>query len=130
MHFPPFVTTRARFISLLWQPRGQVHLYEKAKDRTKHDGCAPPPLVLFGQDSLAPGNLVNMAAKTHSTGLLALALVLVGLALWTLLPFSASKPNDLGYVSTCPFAPWSTASLLIVAAVIWAIRKYLLTRAE
>ena len=62
--------------------------------------------------------------------LLCLIVVLLGLAAITLLPFSAPKPNDLGYVSTCPFAPWSSLSLLAVAAVLWAIRKYLMTRAE
>jgi hypothetical protein len=44
------------------------------------------------------------------------------------LPFSASKTNDLGYFSACPFAPWSTLALLLAAGVLWAIRQYLLTR--
>jgi len=30
----------------------------------------------------------------------------------TLLPGEASKPNHLGYVSRCSFAPWSTLSLV------------------
>jgi hypothetical protein len=66
--------------------------------------------------------------KTRTTGLLGLALILVALAIWTALPFSASKTNDLGYFSTCHFAPWSTLTLLLVAGVLWAIRQYLLTR--
>ena len=61
---------------------------------------------------------------------MALVVIFAGLAVWTLLPFSAPKANDLGYVSTCPFAPWSSGTLLLVAAVIWAIRKYLITRAD
>jgi len=68
--------------------------------------------------------------KTKTTVLLGLALILVALAIWTTLPFSASKTNDLGYFSTCPFAPWSTLALLLVAGVLWAIRQYLLTRAK
>ncbi len=62
--------------------------------------------------------------------LLSLIVVLVGLAIITLLPFAAPKPNDLGYVSTCPFAPWSSLALLAVAGLLWAVRKYLITRAE
>jgi len=54
----------------------------------------------------------------------------VGLAVLTLLPFTAPRANDLGYMSMCPFAPWSTLSLLVVAGVIWAIRQYLITRAD
>jgi len=46
-----------------------------------------------------------MSKDLRNAMLLALVIVLVGLAVFTLLPFSASKPNDLGYVSTCPFAP-------------------------
>lgn len=71
-----------------------------------------------------------MSKDIRNTMLLSLVIVLVGLAVFTLLPFSASKPNDLGYVSTCPFAPWSTLALLVAAGVIWAIRQYLMTRAD
>ena len=68
--------------------------------------------------------------KPSSTILLGLAVLFVGLAVLTVLPFSAPKENDLGYVSMCPFAPWSTLALLVVAGVIWAIRQYLVTRAD
>ncbi|MGD0435359.1 MAG: hypothetical protein ABSB86_02765 [Bryobacteraceae bacterium] len=71
-----------------------------------------------------------MSKDIRNALLLALVVIFIGLAVWTLLPFSAPKANDLGYVSTCPFAPWSSAALLFIAAVIWAIRKYLLTRAD
>jgi hypothetical protein len=71
-----------------------------------------------------------MPKEIRNTSLLALVVIFIGLALWTLLPFSAPKSNDLGYISTCPFAPWSTAALAVVAVVIWAIRRYLLTRAD
>ena len=68
--------------------------------------------------------------KPSSTILLGLAVLFVGLAVLTLLPFTAPRANDLGYMSMCPFAPWSTLALLVVAGVIWAIRQYLMTRAD
>ena len=70
-----------------------------------------------------------MPVKTRATVLLALIYIAIGAAVWTLLPLAAPKANDFGYVSACPFAPWSTlALLLLVAGLIWAIRKYLLTQ--
>jgi hypothetical protein len=75
-----------------------------------------------------PRNPVRQRPST--TILLGLAVLFVGLAVLTLLPFTAPRANDLGYMSMCPFAPWSTLALLVVAGVIWAIRQYLITRAE
>ncbi len=69
-----------------------------------------------------------MAAKSRLQGLLVVMLIPIALAIWTLMPGSASKVNDLGYVSACPFAPWSTLSLLLLAGVIWVIRQYFITR--
>ena len=71
-----------------------------------------------------------MSKDIRNSMLLALVVILAGSAVWTMLPFAAPKANDLGYVSTCPFAPWSTLTLLLVAGVIWAIRQYLMTRAD
>jgi hypothetical protein len=71
-----------------------------------------------------------MAQKSSNTLLSGLAIIFVGLAALTLLPFSAPRENDLGYFSMCPFAPWSTLALLLVAGIIWAIRQYLVTRAD
>jgi len=68
--------------------------------------------------------------KPSSTILFGLVVLFVGLAVLTLLPFTAPRANDLGYMSMCPFAPWSTLALLLVAGVIWAIRQYLVTRAD
>jgi hypothetical protein len=68
--------------------------------------------------------------RLSNTILLGLVVLFVGLAVLTLLPFTAPRANDLGYMSMCPFAPWSTLSLLLVAGVIWAIRQYLVTRAD
>jgi hypothetical protein len=71
-----------------------------------------------------------MSDKTRIGGLLVLVWIFVVLSLSTVLPLSASKTNDLGYYSLCSFAPWSSLALLFVAGVIWAIRKYLLTRIQ
>ena len=71
-----------------------------------------------------------MSKDVRNALLLALIIVLIGLAVFTLLPISASKTNDLGYVSACPFAPWSTLALLVMAGVVWAVRQYLMTRAD
>jgi hypothetical protein len=72
----------------------------------------------------------SVRQKPSNTVLFGLALLFVGLAVLTLLPFTAPRQNDLGYTSMCPFAPWSTLALLVVAGVIWAVRQYLITRAE
>ena len=72
----------------------------------------------------------NPSHNTRDGLLFGLVMVFAGLAALTLIPFSASKSNDLGYSSMCPFAPWSTLALLFVAGVIWAIRQYLMTRGD
>ena len=44
----------------------------------------------------------------------------------TLLPGEASKPNHLGYVSRCSFAPWSTLSMvgitLFLVGVVYVVQ--------
>ena len=71
-----------------------------------------------------------MSKDMRNSLLQALALILAGLAIFTLVPYSGTKPNDLGYMSACPFAPWSTLALLLAAGVVWAVRQYLATRAD
>lgn len=39
----------------------------------------------------------------------------------TLFPCEASKPNRLGYVSNCSFAPWSTLSLVGITLLLIGI---------
>jgi hypothetical protein len=57
--------------------------------------------------------------------LLAVALLLATLAIVTVLPFSSNNiRSDLGYSSLCPFAPWSTLTLLAGAGLAWLIRAY------
>jgi len=44
----------------------------------------------------------------------------------TLIPYSAAQvTNDLGYKSLCPFAPWSSLSLVAVAGLLFVTKSYL-----
>jgi hypothetical protein len=56
--------------------------------------------------------------------LLACAILSVILALVTLIPSSAPKVSDLGYSTFCPFAPWSTLTLLFLAGLSWVVRQH------
>jgi hypothetical protein len=69
-----------------------------------------------------------MSTKTIGAVLLVLAIAAVGTAIVTLIPATALHGNDLGYFSLCPFAPWSTLMLVLLAGVIWVVRGYVLTR--
>jgi hypothetical protein len=61
--------------------------------------------------------------------LLAIAALLVTLSLVTLIPFASNNiRSDLGYSSLCPFAPWSTLTLLAGAGLAWLIRAYVKTQ--
>ena len=66
-----------------------------------------------------------MSEQNRTTIFLVLIMLLIGAAVFTLLPSSSSRINDLGYISLCPFAPWSTLSLLLLGGVVWAVRGYL-----
>ncbi len=60
--------------------------------------------------------------------LLAVAALLAILALVTLLPFASSNiKSDLGYSTLCPFAPWSTLTLLLGSGLVWLVRAYVKT---
>lgn len=71
-----------------------------------------------------------MTARLRNNGLIALIGLLVALAILTLIPGNSTKPNDLGYFSTCSFVPWSTLTLLLAAFVLWIIRRYFQTRPQ
>lgn len=61
--------------------------------------------------------------------LLAAIVLLVAAALVTVLPFSSTNiKSDLGYSSLCPFAPWSTLTLLVFAGLVWLVRAYVKTQ--
>jgi hypothetical protein len=57
-----------------------------------------------------------------------LALLLLGLALFTLVPHAASVPDLLGFHTLCSFAPLSTLILLGVAGFVQAMRNTLYRR--
>ena len=71
-----------------------------------------------------------MPPKTRNMILLLLAYLFVVAAIATLLPLTARIKNDLGYFSLCPFAPWSTMLLLMVAGLLGAIRTYMVSRTD
>ena len=53
----------------------------------------------------------------------AVALLLLGLAVLTLIPHEASAPDLLGFHTLCSFAPLSTLVLLGVAGFVRAMRN-------
>ena len=71
-----------------------------------------------------------MAPKTRNQILLIVVYLFAGAAVLTLFPGSARIKNDLGYFSLCPFAPWSTVLLSLVAGVFAAIRTYMISRTD
>jgi hypothetical protein len=76
---------------------------------------------------------VSKMALSRRTGygpMLGLTITFTLLAVTTALPLSASKPNILGYVSCCPFAPLSTLVLLALAGTSCVIRARLFRRSQ
>jgi hypothetical protein len=71
-----------------------------------------------------------MSRKTGNQFLLVLACLFIATAMITLFPATAPLVNDLGYSSLCPFAPWSTLTLLLAAGICGAIRNYMLSRTD
>ena len=65
-----------------------------------------------------------MNRETLSQILLMAALLLVALAGATVLPGQTKVLSDLGYHAFCPFAPYSTISLLLMAGLAWIVRGY------
>jgi hypothetical protein len=66
-----------------------------------------------------------MSRQTLSSLLLAGIILLTVLAAATLIPSSSLMISDLGYRTFCPFAPYSTVSLLLLAALGWVVRKHI-----
>jgi hypothetical protein len=65
-----------------------------------------------------------MSRKALSSLLLASAILLSVFAGATLLPSSSPMMSDLGYHTFCPFAPWSTLTLLFFAGLGWVVRRH------
>jgi hypothetical protein len=66
-----------------------------------------------------------MSRQALSSLLLASAILLAVLAAVTLLPSSSLMISDLGYFTLCPFAPWSTLTLLVLAGIAWVVRRHI-----
>lgn len=66
-----------------------------------------------------------MSRQTLSRLLLVGAMLFVVLALVTLAPYHSPMISDLGYHTLCPFAPWSTLTLLFLAGVSWVVRRHI-----
>jgi hypothetical protein len=66
-----------------------------------------------------------MSRQTLISFLFAAAILLAVLAAATLVPFSNPMVSDLGYHTLCPFAPYSTLTLLFLAGLAWVLRGYI-----
>jgi hypothetical protein len=66
-----------------------------------------------------------MSASTSSSLLFAAVVLLALGAGLTLVPHSNPMVSDMGYHTLCPFAPWSTATLLFLAGLAWVVRGYM-----
>jgi hypothetical protein len=66
-----------------------------------------------------------MSRATLSFLLLAVSIVLAAAALVTLVPHTSRTVSDLGYYTLCPFAPWSTLTLLFFGALAWFVRQHM-----
>ena len=66
-----------------------------------------------------------MSRQTLSSLLLVCAVLLAIGGGVTLLPSSSLTISDLGYRTLCPFAPWSTVTLLFLAGLAWVVRQHI-----
>jgi len=66
-----------------------------------------------------------MSRTTPSSLLFAAAIVFALLAAVTIVPHSTPMISDLGYHTLCPFAPWSTLTLLFLGWLAWVLRGYI-----
>jgi hypothetical protein len=68
-----------------------------------------------------------MTRPTLSRLLFIGALFFAVTALATLVPYPNKMISDLGYFTLCPFAPYSTLTLLFLGALCWAVRAHIKT---
>ena len=66
-----------------------------------------------------------MSRQTLSSILLVIAIALFVLAAATLMPSSAPRVSDLGYSTFCPFAPYSTLTLLFFGWLSWMVKRHI-----
>ena len=51
-------------------------------------------------------------------------MVFLALAVATIIPYPSLTISDLGYHTFCPFAPWSTLIMLLLAGLSWLFRSH------
>ncbi len=66
-----------------------------------------------------------MSRATLSFLLLAVSLLLAAAAMVTLIPHTSPTVSDLGYYTLCPFAPWSTLTLVFFGGLAWFVRQHM-----
>jgi hypothetical protein len=67
-----------------------------------------------------------MLSRKNLSQLLFAATILFGiLAGVTVIPHDNKMVSDLGYHTLCPFAPWSTLTLLFLGWLAWTVRGYI-----
>jgi hypothetical protein len=66
----------------------------------------------------------EMSRQTLNYILLGAALLFLALAVATVVPYPSLVISDLGYHTFCPFAPWSTLILLLLAGLSWLFRRH------
>jgi len=67
-----------------------------------------------------------MLSRKNLSSLLFAAAILFGiLGALTLVPHSNRMVSDLGYHTLCPFAPWSTLTLVFLGWLAWTVRGYI-----
>jgi hypothetical protein len=66
-----------------------------------------------------------MSRQNLSVILVLISSILAVAAAATLIPHSAPTVSDLGYYTLCPFAPWSTLTLLFFAGLGWIVRQHI-----
>jgi hypothetical protein len=67
----------------------------------------------------------EMSRQNLSTVLYSFAIAMLVGAAVTLVPHDSLQLSDLGYHTFCPFAPWSTITLLVLAGLGWVIRRHI-----
>jgi hypothetical protein len=92
-----------------------------------HDNQGPGPgYPYFGFGVVATLMSVESGMSRHTLSriLLVVSSLLAALGLATLIPHTSRMVSYLGYETLCPFAPWSSLTLLMLAALGWVVRQY------
>jgi hypothetical protein len=66
-----------------------------------------------------------MSRQNLSTALYVFAIAMLVGAAVTLVPHNSLQLSDLGYHTLCPFAPWSTLTLVVLAGLGWLVHRHI-----